>query len=219
MEYLRTGLRPFNLIDTGLTGLTTYPFANKWAGFDYLSPWVGRGLAASAVIGLGLFLGSPTGRLLLVVLVTSLVPYAFTWPVPGGAEWRFTMHALPFYLIAAFFTLDRAARLVDQDAMSRGARSVAARAPAAARHRGGRGGGARARRVGGAGACARSATSASGSRCARASRRSSPRVRGTVSSSAADGAPLGAAGSSPCGARSAARRSCGFRSTAGATAG
>ena len=112
MEYLRTGLRPFNLIDTGLTGLTTYPFANKWAGFDYLSPWVGRGLATFAVIGLVLFLGSPTGRLLLVVLVTSLVPYAFTWPVPGGAEWRFTMHALPFYLIAAWLALTRMAALL-----------------------------------------------------------------------------------------------------------
>ena len=112
MEYLRTGLRPFSLIDTGLTGLTTYPFANKWAGFDYLSPGVGRGLAGAAVIGLVLFLGSPTGRLLLVVLVTSLVPYAFTWPVPGGAEWRFTMHALPFYLIAAALAVARTAALL-----------------------------------------------------------------------------------------------------------
>jgi 4-amino-4-deoxy-L-arabinose transferase-like glycosyltransferase len=110
MQYLRAGFGPFHLIDTGLTGLTTYPFANKWAGLDYLSPWVGRVLSLASVAGLVLFLGSATGRLLLVVLVTSLLPYAFTWEVPGGAEWRFTMHALPFYLIAAWLALTRAAR-------------------------------------------------------------------------------------------------------------
>jgi hypothetical protein len=111
LEYLRTGFRPFRLLDTGLTGLTTYPFANKWQGFDYISPWVGRILSVAAVAGLILFLGSPAGRLLLLVLVSSLLPYAFTWEVPGGAEWRFTMHALPFYLIAACLALTRAAAL------------------------------------------------------------------------------------------------------------
>ncbi|PYQ08228.1 MAG: hypothetical protein DMF83_07260 [Acidobacteria bacterium] len=112
MQYLHTGFRPFHLIDTGLTGLTTYPFANKWDGLDYVSPWIGRVLSVASAAGLILFLGSAAGRLLLVVLVTSLIPYAFTWPVPGGAEWRFTMHALPFYLIAAWLALTRAARLV-----------------------------------------------------------------------------------------------------------
>jgi len=112
MQYLHIGFRPFQLIDTGLTGLTTYPFANKWDGLEYLSPWVGRVLSVASVAGLILFLGSAIGRLLLVVLVTSLLPYAFTWEVPGGAEWRFTMHALPFYLIASWLALTRAARLV-----------------------------------------------------------------------------------------------------------
>ena len=116
MQYLHTGFRPFHLIDTGLTGLTTYPFANKWDGLAYLSPWVGRVLSAAAVAGLVLFLGSAAGRLLLVVLVTSLLPYAFTWPVSGGAEWRFTMHALPFYLIAAWLALTQAARLTRPEA-------------------------------------------------------------------------------------------------------
>jgi hypothetical protein len=41
------------------------------------------------------------GRLLWVILVTSLAPYAVTWPIGGGAEWRFTQHAYPFYLVAA----------------------------------------------------------------------------------------------------------------------
>jgi dolichyl-phosphate-mannose-protein mannosyltransferase len=116
MQYLHTGFRPFHLIDTGLTGLTTYPFANKWDGFAYLSPWVGRVLSVAAIAGLVLFLGSAAGRLLLVVLVTSLVPYAFTWQVPGGAEWRFTMHALPFYLVAAWLALTQAARLARPEA-------------------------------------------------------------------------------------------------------
>jgi hypothetical protein len=117
MQYLHTGFRPFHLVDTGLTGLTTYPFANKWDGLDYLSPWVGRVLSIAAA-GLILFLGSANGRLLLVVLVTSLLPYAFTWEVPGGAEWRFTMHALPFYLLAAWLALTRAARLVRPAALA-----------------------------------------------------------------------------------------------------
>jgi 4-amino-4-deoxy-L-arabinose transferase-like glycosyltransferase len=112
LDYLRTGFRPFHLADTGLTGLTSYPFGNKWGGLEHVSPWIARLLAGAAVVGLGLFLGSAAGRLLLVVLVTSLLPYAFTWEVPGGAEWRFTMHALPFYLIAAGLTLARAGRLL-----------------------------------------------------------------------------------------------------------
>jgi hypothetical protein len=46
-----------------------------------------------------------TGRLTLVVLVSSLLPYAFTWNVGGGAEWRFTMHVYAIYLVAAMYAL------------------------------------------------------------------------------------------------------------------
>src|SRR5262249_28512151 len=112
LDYLRTGFRPFHLLDTGLTGLTSYPFLNKWGGLEYVSPWVARVLSGAAVVGLVLFLWSAAGRLLLVVLLASLLPYAFTWEVPGGAEWRFTMHALPFYLIAAWLALSCAAGLL-----------------------------------------------------------------------------------------------------------
>ena len=101
LEYLRTGFAPLQLLKTGLIGLTSYPFLNKWSGLDYLSPWIGRFLAVASLAGLVLFVTSPAGRLLLLVLVSSLLPYAFTWPVPGGAEWRFTLHAYPLYLIAA----------------------------------------------------------------------------------------------------------------------
>jgi hypothetical protein len=65
-------------------------------------------MSVAALAGLVLFAFSPAGRLLLLVLVTSLLPYAFTWEVPGGAEWRFTMHALPFYLIADWLAITRA---------------------------------------------------------------------------------------------------------------
>ena len=34
-----------------------------------------------------------------------LLPYAFTWGIPGGGEWRFTMPAYPFYLVAAALAL------------------------------------------------------------------------------------------------------------------
>jgi hypothetical protein len=35
-------------------------------------------------VGLVLFALRPVGRLLLVVLVTSLLPYAFTWRIPAA---------------------------------------------------------------------------------------------------------------------------------------
>jgi hypothetical protein len=106
LEYLRTGFAPLVLLKTGLIGLTSYPFLNKWGGLDYLSPWLGRFLAVASLAGLALFVRLPAGRLLLLVLVTSLLPYAFTWPIPGGAEWRFTLHAYPLYLIAAALALE-----------------------------------------------------------------------------------------------------------------
>jgi hypothetical protein len=104
-SYLRTGFGAGELVKTGVVGLTTYPFTNKWLGLDWWTPWLRRLLAPAAVAGLILFTRSARGRLLLVVLLTSLLPYAFTWPVPGGAEWRFTLHAYPFYLVAAMSAL------------------------------------------------------------------------------------------------------------------
>jgi hypothetical protein len=40
------------------------------------------------------------GRFVLVLLLSSLVPYMFTWNVGGGDAWRFTMHAYPFFFVA-----------------------------------------------------------------------------------------------------------------------
>jgi len=91
--------RPVETIDTFVLGLTQYPFANKWHGFDVWHARLGMALSVSACIGLFLFTAVPAGRLILVVLVTSLVPYAATWRLIY--DWRFTEIAYPFYLIAA----------------------------------------------------------------------------------------------------------------------
>lgn len=110
-EYLRGKLQehPANFMDTGFVGLTAYPFGNKWKGFFYLSPDVPAVLAWLSMAGIAILIWSPVGRLLLVILFASLIPYAFTYEIPGGSEYRFTLHAYPFYLIcssaAAFMLL------------------------------------------------------------------------------------------------------------------
>jgi hypothetical protein len=91
--------RPFGTIDTVAMGLTAYPFANKWKGFDAWLPGLGAALSWAALAGLLAFAGSPTGRLLLVVLATSLVPFSLTWRLLP--DWRFTEHTYPFFLLAA----------------------------------------------------------------------------------------------------------------------
>ena len=94
--------------ETALLGLTTFPFSQCWTGLDYLRPGVGSTLAALSALGMVLWMFSPLGRFLLVILVTSLVPYAFTWDLPGGAGWRFRAHAYPLYLLAAGYALQTA---------------------------------------------------------------------------------------------------------------
>ena len=92
---------PVGTIDTAFEGLFLQPFIEKWRGFN---PWLeglGSALWSLSMIGLLASAFFPTGRLMLVLLVTSLVPYMVTWNVPGGSEWRFTMPAYPFYLVGA----------------------------------------------------------------------------------------------------------------------
>jgi hypothetical protein len=102
--------RPVTTIDTAAVGLFVYPFGNKWLGFG---PWwkhLPALLRLCAAAGLILAVRSPNGRLLLVVLIGSLIPYAFTWSVGGGGEWRFTEHAYPIYLVFAFAMIVGACR-------------------------------------------------------------------------------------------------------------
>ena len=91
--------RPFEMLDTIARGLTTYPFTNKWGGFDRWRPGLGRWVSWAAVAGLMLLAGSVQGRLLLLLMLMSLVPFSFTWKV--DPNWRFTAHVYPILLIAA----------------------------------------------------------------------------------------------------------------------
>jgi len=102
--------RPLQAFDTGLQGLLTYPLFNKFRGFDEWWGPLPRWLRLTAILGLVLFLWLPDGRLLLVLVFSSLAPYALTWSVGAGGEWRFTQHAYPIFLVAAAYALDRIAR-------------------------------------------------------------------------------------------------------------
>lgn len=112
LTYLRASFQPAELVRNLLVGLTTYPFNNKWLAFNL---WVPRSAAVLRVLslaGLLLFLRCREGRLLLLVLLTALIPFAFTWRLPGGDDLRFTLHAYPFYLLAAAYAFDRALGLL-----------------------------------------------------------------------------------------------------------
>jgi hypothetical protein len=102
--------QPWDTVDTAVLGLTEYPFANKWYGFDRWHPLLGKALSWSAIVGLFLFLGSGAGRLLLIVLAASLVPYMLTWKLIY--DWRFTLHVYPFFLIAAALSVATVLRVV-----------------------------------------------------------------------------------------------------------
>jgi hypothetical protein len=103
VAYLAASRPAAALADTVLAGLTRYPFANKWRGFDAWNPDLGRVLAAASLVGLAAFVAAEAGRYLLLLLGGVLVPYAATWDLWG--EWRFTLPAYPIYLLAAAHAL------------------------------------------------------------------------------------------------------------------
>src|SRR5262249_1606828 len=96
------------------TGLFVRPFAIKWTGFGIWSPGLGAMLCGLALVGLAAFVFSPRGRLLLLVIAASLLPYAFTWNVGDGGEWRFTMHVYPLFVVAAVYAIALMRRLADR---------------------------------------------------------------------------------------------------------
>ena len=102
--------RPIAAFDTAMGGLFSWPFMSKWRGFRPWSPRLAAVLCWSAAVGLVLFLGSADGRLLLVLLMAALAPYALTYSLGGGGAWRFSEHVYPIYLTAASYTWQRAAR-------------------------------------------------------------------------------------------------------------
>jgi hypothetical protein len=79
-----------------------FPFVTKFRGFYGWWPTLGPVLRWLSALGLLVWIWQPPGRLLLLMLFSSLAPYMITWTLQGGGEWRFTMHAYPFYLLAAF---------------------------------------------------------------------------------------------------------------------
>lgn len=97
--------RPIGALDTGVTGIFVRPFVIKWTGLEAWVHGIGSVLSWLSIAGLLMWLFVADGRLLLVILFGSLLPYAFTWNVTGGGEWRFTMHAYPFYMLAALSTV------------------------------------------------------------------------------------------------------------------
>jgi 4-amino-4-deoxy-L-arabinose transferase-like glycosyltransferase len=93
--------RPITALDTAITGLFVQPFEVKWTGLDGWIPRAGTVLSWLSIIGLLRWIFLADGRMLLIILIGSTVPYALTWNVAGGGEWRFTMHTYPLYLTAS----------------------------------------------------------------------------------------------------------------------
>jgi hypothetical protein len=114
-EYIRSKFadRPMRTLDTGLNGLFVQPFVTKWHGFnEWMTGSGAAAIRAVSAVGLAALPFSASGRLVLIALLGSLLPYMFTWNVGGGGAWRFTMHAYPFFFIAAAFALVGAGRAV-----------------------------------------------------------------------------------------------------------
>jgi hypothetical protein len=113
-EYLRSKFadRPIRTLDTGLNGLLVQPFITKWHGFEEWVRGFGSAVRTIAVVGLAALPFFAAGRLLLVTLLGSLLPYIFTWNVGGGGAWRFTMHAYPFFFVAAAVAVVGAGRAI-----------------------------------------------------------------------------------------------------------
>jgi hypothetical protein len=114
VEYIaaKFAAHPLGTLDIGFNGLFVQPFATKWHGFEIWMSGAGRALQCLALVGLATWPFTPVGRLTIVVLLSSLGPYIFTWNLRGGSEWRFTMHAYPFFLLAAATAIVGAAYVV-----------------------------------------------------------------------------------------------------------
>lgn len=110
VEYL-LAFRPFEMADKAFIGYTSHPFAAQWNFADWWPP-LGPPLAAASIVGLFLFLFLPNGRLLLLLHASAMLPFVWAWDVPGGTPYRHTLHAYPFYLLAAAFTIDGLVRLL-----------------------------------------------------------------------------------------------------------
>jgi hypothetical protein len=111
-RYLATARPPWEALDVALYGLIVNPFERQWGGFDWLPVDPGPALAGLAALGALALLVTPRGRALIGLALCAVAPFAFTWDLPGGGEWRFTLVAYPFLLIAASLALVQGVALV-----------------------------------------------------------------------------------------------------------
>ena len=95
----RIAERPVAAIDTVVQGVTTYPFSNKWHGLDRWVAGLGTWASVAALGGLLVLAAFSSGRLLLIAVWASLLPFSFTWL--SDPDFRFTVHVYPTLLIAA----------------------------------------------------------------------------------------------------------------------
>lgn len=102
---------PWEFVATGLTGLTSYPFDNKWFGLGALFPGLDQVARVLALAGLTLLLWRVEGVITILAFLCAIVPYAWTWNIPGGDEWRFTLPVYPLFLIAAAVAAEGGVRL------------------------------------------------------------------------------------------------------------
>ena len=130
-EYLRQKFarHPVATLDVALNGVLVRPFSSAWGPFDIWIKGLAAALATAALAGLAMWPFSARGRLMLVILLGSLVPYAFTWNIGGGDQWRFTMHVVPVFAVAAAGAMAWAVQAVRSRAVMR---PIAVRAAAVA---------------------------------------------------------------------------------------
>jgi len=111
-QLFSTLLSPWEFLETGLAGLTTYPFSNKWFGLGAIFPGLDSVAKVLALAGLPVLLWRVEGVIAILVFLCSIVPYAWTWNIPGGGEWRFTLPVYPLFVISAAVALETALRLL-----------------------------------------------------------------------------------------------------------
>ncbi len=122
VDHLTTSFRPLQMLDTLFVGYTSHPFSPKW-NFDDWWPPLSSLLAGASLFGLAGWLALPRGRLLLGIHAAAMLPFSLAWDVLAGSPWRHSLHAYPFYLLAAAWTL----HLIGHGLLTRGGRSAAAR--------------------------------------------------------------------------------------------
>lgn len=103
---------PWEFLETGFIGVTSHPFDNKWSGLGALFPGLDQAARTLSLAGLVLLLWKVEGVISILVFLCAVVPYAWTWNIPGGDEWRFTLPVYPLFLAAAAVAVESGVRLV-----------------------------------------------------------------------------------------------------------